>query len=314
MGKTGSKKTVAVKGSAGARPSRPQSKVSMKGRPKASRPTPAPRPPAKSPPAKLSPAKLPPAAVGTKNHRSRSTPAVPAAVVRSPAPPAAGKSAAGKPAAAAKPGPPAKTTVATAKPVASVAKSAAAANSVVALKPAAMPSLSEARKDARASRAQRPVRVEPSKPEVVLRPILVMETANSSGDSKPKKNQAGLTVKELEVFRDLLLAKRRELVGDMSSMEQEALQSGDHGLSSLPIHMADMGTDNYNQEFTLGLVEKERTLLREINIALAKIQNGSYGMCEGSGKPIAKVRLEAQPWAKYSIEFARLQEKGPIRR
>jgi RNA polymerase-binding protein DksA len=189
------------------------------------------------------------------------------------------------------------------------------AKAVVALKPVAMPAVAEVRKDARASRAQKPVRVEAAKPEAtILRPIQIMETANSSGDSKPKKNQAGLSVKELEFFRDLLLAKRRELVGDMSSMEREALQSGDHGLSSLPIHMADMGTDNYNQEFTLGLVEKERTMLREINHALAKIQNGSYGICEGNGQPIAKVRLEAQPWAKYSIEYARLQEKGPIRR
>ena len=62
--------------------------------------------------------------------------------------------------------------------------------------------------------------------------------------------------------------------------------------------MADMGTDNYEQEFTLGLVEKDRSLLREINTALAKIQNGTYGICEGTGKPISKPRLEAQPWAR----------------
>lgn len=142
----------------------------------------------------------------------------------------------------------------------------------------------------------------------------VAEQVSSSGDSKPKKNQAGLTTKELELFRDLLLAKRRELVGDMSSMEREALQSGDAGLSTLPIHMADMGTDNYEQEFTLGLVEKDRVLLREINHALAKIQAGTYGLCEGNGKPISKVRLEAQPWARFSIEYARLQEKSAIRR
>ena len=73
--------------------------------------------------------------------------------------------------------------------------------------------------------------------------------------------------------------------------------------------MADMGTDNYEQEFTLGLVEKDRNLLREINSALAKIQNGSYGICEGTGKPIAKARLEAQPWARFSIEYARQLEK-----
>jgi len=128
---------------------------------------------------------------------------------------------------------------------------------------------------------------------------------------KPRKNQAGLTARELEHYRDMLLAKRREIVGDMSSMEREALRSGGaSNLSTLPIHMADMGTDNYEQEFTLGLVEKDRNLLREINQALAKIQNGTYGICEGTGKPIAKARLEVQPWARFSIEYARQVEKG----
>jgi RNA polymerase-binding protein DksA len=128
-------------------------------------------------------------------------------------------------------------------------------------------------------------------------------------DGKPRKNQVGLLSKELEHFRDLLLEKRHEIVGDMSSMEREALRAGGGGgLSSLPIHMADMGTDNYEQEFTLGLVEKDRNLLREINTALAKIQNGTYGLCEGTGKPISKARLEAQPWARFSIEWARQLE------
>ena len=126
---------------------------------------------------------------------------------------------------------------------------------------------------------------------------------------KAKKNQAGLSSKELDFYRDLLLAKRRELVGDMGHMEREALRSaGGSNLSNLPLHMADMGTDNYEQEFTLGLVEKERVLRREINQALAKIQDGTYGICEGTGKPISKARLEAKPWAKYSIEYARKLE------
>ena len=134
-------------------------------------------------------------------------------------------------------------------------------------------------------------------------------------DGKPRKNEAGLNMRDLEHFRDLLLAKRRELVGDMSQMEREALRSsGGTNLSTLPIHMADMGTDNYEQEFTLGLVEKDRNLLREINAALAKIQNGTYGICEGTGKPISKPRLEAQPWARYSIEHARQLERNTFRR
>jgi DnaK suppressor protein len=128
---------------------------------------------------------------------------------------------------------------------------------------------------------------------------------------KPRKSQIGLGVRELEHYADLLLAKRRELVGDMSSMEREALRSGgSSNLSTLPVHMADMGTDNYEQEFTLGLVEKDRNLLREINHALAKIQNGTYGICEGTGIPIGKPRLEAQPWARFSIEYARQKEKN----
>lgn len=130
---------------------------------------------------------------------------------------------------------------------------------------------------------------------------------------KPAKNLAGLSLKELETFRDMLFAKRRELVGDMYSMEREALQRSGENLSNLPMHMADMGTDNYEQEFTLGLMEKDRQLLREINQALSKIMDGRYGICEGTGKPISKARLEVQPWAKYSIEHARKLENRGVR-
>lgn len=135
-----------------------------------------------------------------------------------------------------------------------------------------------------------------------------------TSNSKMAKNRAGLTARELEHFRDLLLEKRRELLGDVSSMERDALQGGNTNLSTLPLHMADTGTDNYEQEFTLGLVEKDRQLLREIQVALAKIQDGSYGICEGTGKPITKPRLEAQPWAKHGIEHARSLERPQFRR
>lgn len=130
-------------------------------------------------------------------------------------------------------------------------------------------------------------------------------------NTKPRKNQAGFSPRELDHFRDLLLGKRGEILGDVSSMEREALRtSGGSNLSTLPIHMADMGTDNYEQEFTLALVETDRKLLRQINHALAKIQNGSFGICEGTGKPITKARLEVQPWARFSIEYAKQMERG----
>ena len=85
-------------------------------------------------------------------------------------------------------------------------------------------------------------------------------------------------------------------------MESEAFKSGSN-LSNMPIHMADVGTDNFEQEFTLGLIETERQILREIQEALARIDDGTFGVCQGTGKPIPRVRLEAVPWAKYTIEL-----------
>ena len=123
-----------------------------------------------------------------------------------------------------------------------------------------------------------------------------------------------LSAKELAHFRGLLLAKRRQLVGDMETMENEALRTETSNLSHLPVHMADMGTDNYEQEFTLSLVDRERKLLDEIDRALAKIADRTYGICEGTGQMITNERLEAQPWAHYSIEYARHLQRPGVRR
>ena len=130
---------------------------------------------------------------------------------------------------------------------------------------------------------------------------------NNSGDNM------GLTQAEIGKFRDLLLAKRNEILGNVISMEDEALHRQRSDLSNMPIHMADIGTDNYETEYTLGLVDSERKLMREIDEALDRIENGTYGICEGSGKSIPKARLEAIPWAKYCVEYARLLEKGLVR-
>ena len=118
---------------------------------------------------------------------------------------------------------------------------------------------------------------------------------------------------DLRYFRDLLLDKRREILGNVDSMESEAFKGGSN-LSNMPIHMADVGTDNFEQEFTLGLIESERKILREIQDALVRIDDRTFGICQGTGKPIPRVRLEAVPWAKYSIEYSRLLESGKLAR
>jgi DnaK suppressor protein len=131
---------------------------------------------------------------------------------------------------------------------------------------------------------------------------------------KPIKLKCPLSKKELAEYRAMLLQKRRTLLGDMDGMHAEAMRDSDEGassdLSTMPVHMADMGTDNYEQEFTLGLLESERQLLRDIDEALQRIADGTYGVCLGTGKPINKSRLRAMPWAKYSIEYARMRERG----
>ena len=76
--------------------------------------------------------------------------------------------------------------------------------------------------------------------------------------------------------------------------------------------MADLGTDNFEQEFALGLMDSERKILSKIRAALQRIEDGVFGICQGTGVPIARARLNARPWARYCIDYARMVEKGLI--
>jgi DnaK suppressor protein len=130
--------------------------------------------------------------------------------------------------------------------------------------------------------------------------------------TRPRRLRAA----DLEHFKEMLLQKRKELFQNVFEIEGETLKksrldaSGD--LSSMPIHMADLGTDNYEQEFALDLMDSERKLLTEIDEALQRIEDGTYGICQGTGEPIPKARLEAQPWARYCVEYARKIEQGLV--
>ncbi|RIK66121.1 MAG: transcriptional regulator [Planctomycetota bacterium] len=126
--------------------------------------------------------------------------------------------------------------------------------------------------------------------------------------------RTSLSDAELEYFRSLLVAKRQELIGAVSNMENEALRktrtdaAGD--LSMMPIHMADIGTDNYEQEFTLGLIANEREMLKEIDEALDRIAARTFGICLATHKPITKARLKVKPWARYCLEYKKSQEQN----
>jgi DnaK suppressor protein len=81
-------------------------------------------------------------------------------------------------------------------------------------------------------------------------------------------------------------------------------------LSSMPIHMADIGSDNYEQEFTLSLMESDEVTLDSIEAAIEKIEDGMYGLCEDCAGPISKARLNAIPYAPLCIKCAQKHERG----
>ena len=123
-----------------------------------------------------------------------------------------------------------------------------------------------------------------------------------------KEKVPQLSKSDLQYYRNLLLERRREIIGDVGTMENEAFKAGSN-LSNMPIHMADVGTDNFEQEFTLGLIESERQTLREIQEALVRIDNGTYGICENCGNPIGKARLQVFPRATLCMTCKQREER-----
>ena len=116
-----------------------------------------------------------------------------------------------------------------------------------------------------------------------------------------------LTKSDLKLLRQLLLEQRDALAGSIRAMEGEALKSSEQEFSV--DHMADHGSDNFEQDFTLGLIESEEERLREIKEAIERIKTGAYGTCENCQKPISKTRLRAIPWARHCIECQRAAER-----
>ena len=155
-----------------------------------------------------------------------------------------------------------------------------------------------------------------SAPVPKVKPAVKKKTKLSS--KALEENFKPLTKKELEHYHGRLLQLRKQLIGDVDHMSLDALKnnrqesSGD--LSSMPIHMADIGTDNYEQEFTLGLIESERKMLKDIDFALLRIDEGTYGTCDEMGEPIGRARLDAKPYARYCIDFARKLEQGLVKK
>jgi DnaK suppressor protein len=124
---------------------------------------------------------------------------------------------------------------------------------------------------------------------------------------------AQLDKKDLEKFKKMLLEIRAKIAGELKHLEGDSLNtnqrdsSGD--LSGYSFHMADMASDNFDREFTLGLASNEQQILNMIDVALRKVEDGTYGICEECSKLIVMKRLTAMPHARLCIKCQELEEK-----
>ena len=123
---------------------------------------------------------------------------------------------------------------------------------------------------------------------------------------------ARLKKAEVKPFKEMLLEMRARLRGDVSAMADSALSkvSNGGGGSSVPSHIADMGSDTYEQDNTILLMNNEGQTLNRIEQALERIEEGGYGFCVECNGKIPKMRLKAVPYTPHCVKCASEIESG----
>ena len=121
-----------------------------------------------------------------------------------------------------------------------------------------------------------------------------------------------LSKEQLKQFRQLLITERVKLANEIRSIAQENLKSprdasGD--LSAYTVHMADMAADTYERELSMNIVSSEQEILYQIDDALKRIDDGSYGLCQQCNERITMSRLKAVPYASLCIACQRVKEQ-----
>jgi RNA polymerase-binding protein DksA len=121
------------------------------------------------------------------------------------------------------------------------------------------------------------------------------------------------TKKDLVAFKKVILKKKEDILDDIKGMSQDTLKksqkeaSGD--ISGYAYHMADVATDTYDREFSMGIASNDRKVLYELDDAFKKVEEGTYGICEECDCLIAKSRLKAVPQARLCIKCQEKKEK-----
>jgi len=115
---------------------------------------------------------------------------------------------------------------------------------------------------------------------------------------------------EWQKFYQHLMELRDQLLAQMNGLAKESAQE----MAGYSLHMADSGTDNFDRDFALSLLSADQDSVYEIEEALKRIEKKTYGICELTGKPIPKARLEAIPWTRFTVEAqAQLERDGVLR-
>ena len=111
-------------------------------------------------------------------------------------------------------------------------------------------------------------------------------------------------------FYQRLLDLRDQLTRQMNGLAKDSAQE----MAGYSLHMADSGTDNFDRDFALSLLSADQDAIYEIEEALKRIEKNTYGICELTGKPIPRSRLEAIPWARFTVQAqAQLEKDGAMR-
>ncbi len=111
-------------------------------------------------------------------------------------------------------------------------------------------------------------------------------------------------------FYERLLELRDQLTRQMNGLAKESAQE----MAGYSLHMADSGTDNFDRDFALSLLSSDQDAVYEIEEALKRIEKNTYGICELTGKPIPRSRLEAIPWTRFTVQAqAQLEREGVLR-
>lgn len=128
-----------------------------------------------------------------------------------------------------------------------------------------------------------------------------------------KKVKGKLSKKELHDFRKLILQLKEKILDEIKHISEDTLKktqkdaAGD--ISGYTYHMADVASDTYDREFSLGLASNERQSLYELDDAIKKIEEGTFGICEECKSPILKTRLKVVPFARFCVKCQEKKEK-----